>query len=118
MTGKISVARSIAASETVRKARELAWGACLAFPFVIFFIGVALMARGPENYSSRLETSELIVFLGALVSLVVIFLRFLYVSVRLGIDYKNIEFLQTQRPEHFPLVYLLKRVIGLSTRAE
>lgn len=117
MTEQTRVERSIVASETIRKARELAWGALLVFPFLgaVIFHGLNVgLSIGAINLFGL---SDLVVLLIAALLLGFLFLRLIVVAIRLGRDLRNTDFLQTQQPERFPSTYLIKRILGLSTNA-
>ena len=116
MVEKSDIGSIIARSETIRKARELAWSMVALFATIpiLFFVVIFFWpsASRPFVYDEHALKQGVI----SVASLALLF-RMVPVAIQLGRDLKSRELLLTQAINSTPFTYLWKRYFGIDANA-
>ena len=112
--GKID--KSLAAAETVRKAREHAWLLCIGLTIAIVVFGVRFAVFTSDASIEYYSSNHLRPVLYIVIPLLVL-VRTVVVAIHLGGNLKDPQFLITQETTRFSEWYLFKRILGLATNA-
>ena len=116
MSEKSTVGKAIAASEMVRKARELAWVLSAVFVVIpIVAITEIFFLRSPTK-ADAFDGNDVEAAIAAFVSLALL-LRMVPIAIRLGRDLNDPAFLVKQNTGSIAFLYLVKRFFGADTNA-
>ena len=116
MSEHSTVDTAIAATETVRKARELAWMLSVIFVVVpIVAVAEIYFLRSPTDAVVSVQDILEAAALGVISTAVLV--RTVIVALQLGRNLADPSFLMRQAPSRFPQLYLFKRFFGVNTNA-